>query len=327
MSKCLGCGAVLQDTDEKKDGYVKNLDAKLCLRCFKIKNYGEYKPVIKNNDEFVNMLESINKTNDLVVVVCDLFNFNPDMELLNKYLHNDVILVLTKRDLLPKSLFEAKLLDYIKTTNLNIVDRVIVSSMNNYNFDSLFDKINSYKHTNNVYVVGYTNAGKSTLINKMLHNYATSDTVITTSLLPNTTIDKIELKINENLTLIDTPGILDNGSIYYLKDISELKRLIPKKAIKPRTYQIKQFESLMIEDLIRLDVKYNNVTFFFANNLDINRAYRNHDEPVMDKHIINVRPYEDIVISGLGFIKFTKKETVTLYTLKGINVYVRNSLV
>ena len=39
--------------------------------------------------------------------------------------------------------------------------------------------------------------------------------MITVSNLPSTTLDLIENKINDELTLIDTPGLLDNGSMIY----------------------------------------------------------------------------------------------------------------
>ena len=327
MSKCLGCGSILQDQNTNKEGYVKDLNAKLCERCFKIKNYGEYKPVIKEEQEFITLLDTINKTNDLVVLVCDLFNFNPNLELIKKHLTNDILLVLTKRDLLPKSLFEDKLLNYLNNIELNIVDRVIVSSFNNYNFDSLYEKINTYKKSNNVYVVGFTNAGKSTLINKLLYNYGNLDINITTSILPNTTIDNIELVLNDNLTLIDTPGILDDGSIYYLKDIKELKRILPKTRIKPKTYQIRNEQIISVEDLFELELKNNNVTLFIANNLKVTRKYNKESNKQLEKHIILVNKNEDIVISGLGFIKFTKKEDIVLYTIKGIKIYKRKSLI
>ena len=108
MNKCIGCGAVLQSTLKDEIGYVKNVESKLCERCFKIRNYGEYITAIKEVSEFESLLKSINDTNDLVILVCDLFNFNPNMELISKYIRNDVLLVLTKRDLLPKSLYEEK---------------------------------------------------------------------------------------------------------------------------------------------------------------------------------------------------------------------------
>ena len=49
-----------------------------------------------------------------------------------------------------------------------------------------------YKNSSNVYFVGYTNSGKSTLINKIIYNYSDISSMITTSSLPNTTIDTIE---------------------------------------------------------------------------------------------------------------------------------------
>ena len=76
------------------------------------------------------------------------------------------------------------------------MDKIIVSSKNNYNLDLLMEKINNYKKTNNVYFVGYTNAGKSSLLNKIIKLCNLDDTLITTSSLPATTIDLIHIKIN-----------------------------------------------------------------------------------------------------------------------------------
>ena len=326
MNRCIGCGSVLQDKNVNEVGYVKNINSRLCERCFKIQNYGEYMPVIKEENEFINMLQEINKTNDLVILVCDLFNFNPDMELINKYINNDVILVLTKRDLLPKSLYEEKLLSYLDNVNLNIVDRIVISSMNNYHFDELLEMIKNYKKSNNVYVLGYTNVGKSTMINKILYNYASSNDVITTSILPNTTIDNISIKIDDELTLIDTPGVLDSGSIYYLKDIKELKNIIPKKEIKPISLQINKKQSVIVEDLFKIDLSNNDIVLYVSNKLKVNRTFK--DIKVdMDKYELDVKANHDIVLSGLGFIKFMKDEHITLYVIKGMKIYERKSLI
>ena len=47
---------------------------------------------------------------------------------------------------------------------------------------------------NKVYVVGNTNSGKSTLINKLIDNYSTIDNKkVTTSMYPSTTLDKVEI--------------------------------------------------------------------------------------------------------------------------------------
>ena len=112
------------------------------------------------------------------------------------------------------------------------------------------------------------------MINKILYNYSNNDTVITTSNLPSTTIDSIEIKVNDELTLIDTPGLLDNGDIINFIDSNTLKRIIPTKEIKPITYQIKSKQIIFIDNLVRLDIDNNNITIYMSNKLDINRLYK-----------------------------------------------------
>ena len=124
MNSCIGCGAELQTKDKTLEGYVKeeNLDKKLCERCFRIRNYGDYKRVSKTNVDFKKILDDINNTNDLVVLVVDLFMVNKDFEEITKNINNDILLVLTKRDILPKVVNDQKFLDYAKTLNINYID-------------------------------------------------------------------------------------------------------------------------------------------------------------------------------------------------------------
>lgn len=329
MCKCKGCGVILQDEDKASIGYTVNLKNNLCERCFRIRNYNEYKIVIKDNEDFIDILKNINKTDDLVVLVVDLFNINKNIEEISNYLNNNILLVLTKRDILPKSCYDKKLIEYFDNYNLNIVDTVIISSIKNYNFDELYNKINKYKNSNKVYVVGFTNSGKSTMINKILYNYSENNTVITTSNLPSTTIDSIEVVVNDNLTLIDTPGLLDNGDIIEYIDSNTLKKIIPNKELKPITYQIKDKQSIFIEDLVRIDIEdKNSLTIYMSNNLEINRVYKDtYKLKELKKYELLVEDDNDIVIQGLGFIKLTNKCNITIYTKEGVRVFVRKNLI
>lgn len=309
MNKCIGCGELTNQ--------------ELCERCFRIKNYNDYKVVSKTNNDFIPILESINN-NDLVILVVDLFNIG-DLSLFRKYLKNDILLVLTKRDLLPKSLYEEKLLNY--NYKIDYIDKIIISSEKNYNYDLLFEKINKYKKSNNVYVVGYTNAGKSSMINKLLYNYSSNKTEITTSPLPSTTLNTIEIKLDETLTLFDTPGLLDEKDIISKLDSSQIKKVIPKKEIKPITYQIKGSQILIIDDFLRVEASDVDLTFFVSNLLEIKRYYKDIDN-MKNYNKINIEVNNnDIVIKGLGFIKTNKKSVITVYTLDGVDVFTRDSLI
>ena len=207
MCRCTGCGVELQNIDRDVLGYTSNLGNNLCERCFRINNYNEYKTVVKSNQDFINILENINKTNDLVVLVVDLFNINKNLEEISKYVSNDILLVLTKRDILPKSCYDKKLLEYFSDYNLNIIDSIIISSVKNYNFDLLYSKILNNKKSNNVYVVGFTNAGKSIARNFSLSMASITCTIITLILvslgvLVSYNVNNITKDIEKELTIV-----------------------------------------------------------------------------------------------------------------------------
>lgn len=320
MKKCKGCGAFLQDSNDKFEGYTTNINNDLCERCFRIKNYNEYKLVDKNNIEFTDILKDINKTNDLVVLLVDLFNIPINLKEITEYLNNDILLVLTKKDIFSYKIPDGKFLSY--NYGINYIDSLVVSSNKNYNFDLLYEKINKYKKSNKVYIVGYTNSGKSTLINKFVHNYSKNNINITTSNLPSTTLNTLEIVIDDDLTLVDTPGILDNSNI----DVNLLKKVIPKKEIKPITYQIHSKQYIYIEDIIKIESIDNNLTLYFSNDLKIERKYKD-NKKLLNEKIVRVKKNEDIVISGIGFIKATNDEVIKINTKNSYLIYTRRSLI
>ena len=73
MAKCKGCGVNIQNIDENKIGYSSSIDSDYCLRCFKIKNYNDYKLIDKDNKELLNIINNIEDDN-LVVLVLDILN-------------------------------------------------------------------------------------------------------------------------------------------------------------------------------------------------------------------------------------------------------------
>lgn len=325
MSKCIGCGIELQDNDKTKLGYTTNIEKSLCERCFRIENYGEYKKVTKNNNEYINILKEINKTKDLVVLVLDIFNLTETINVIKDNINNDILLVITKRDILPKSVHDEKLIEYIKNYNLKIKDQVVISSYKNYNFDELYEKINNYKKSKNVYVIGFTNAGKSTMINKLIYNYSDNDTKITTSIMPSTTLDKIEINLNENLTIIDTPGLLCEKSFYDILEGKDLKKIIPKKEIKPISYQIKEKQYIVIDKYAIIEAENINMVLFMSNSLNIKRLYKKPETKLKERNIKIEN--NDLVINGLGFIKCIGKTNIKVYTCDEISVTTRKNLI
>lgn len=331
--KCSGCGVTLQDVNVLQEGYTTSLENDLCQRCFRMKNYGEYQIITKSNEEYLNILKDISLTKDLVLYVTDLLNIEEDLEEMRTLIPNKMILVLNKIDVLPKSVKEEKIINYLESKNLHFEEVIVISANKNYNIDYLLKRIKYHQTSKNVYVVGHTNAGKSSLINKLIHNYSDNNQELTMSPLPSTTLDTVSIDINEHLTLIDTPGLVDVGSILNHVDEKIVKKISPKKEIKPRTYQLRKGQSIIIEDIIRIDYvegEKNSFTLFISNDLKVKRLLNLfNNEELYDKNKLTyeMKYDEDLVVSGLGFIKIVNKGVIDIYIDKDVDTFTRKSLI
>ncbi len=331
--RCQGCGILLQDENVLQEGYTTNLENDICQRCFRMKNYGEYQMITKSNDEYLDILKGVGETKDLVLYITDLLNLEKNIEQIRNIISNKMILVLNKKDVLPKSVKETKLIDYLASKDIHFEEVIVISVNKNYNIDYLLKKIKFHQTSKNVYVVGHTNAGKSSLINKLIKNYSDKTQELTMSPLPSTTLNTLTIEINDYLTLIDTPGLVDSGSILNYVNEGMVKKISAKKEIKPRTYQLRKNQSIIIEDLVRIDYvsgEKNSFTLFVSNDLKVKRLLNlfNNDELKNQNKITYEMKYdEDLVINGLGFVKIVNKGTIDVYINKDVETFTRRSLI
>lgn len=316
--KCIGCGAELT-LEKGKLGYTKDIESDLCMRCFNIKNYNKYEKV-DHLEEINTIIKEVKASNDIVIFVVDVFNLSNKIKEIVDYLNNNVILCITKYDLV--DIDESKILNYL---NINTLGTIVISSKNNYNLDNLMELIEDNKKSNNVYLVGYTNAGKSTLINKIIKNYSNNNYELTTSVLPSTTLNFVKVNVNDNLTLIDTPGIIVSNIIDYL-DEEEIKKVIPKKKIKPQIYQIKTEQTIMVDNFLGIKIKpYNTVVFYGADGLKYTRYYNDIETSLKVKKI-KVSDNSELIVNGFGIIKIKKQTEVQLYLQGNIDIEIRKAL-
>ena len=322
--KCIGCGIELQDNDIHGDGYISSNDHNLCLRCFKIKNYGQNNIINVTNDDYMKILDNINE-DDIVVYVSNLLTLNLDY--INKF--KNVILVLTKRDILPKSVKDFKIINYV-SSKFKIKDIVIVSAFKKMNLDCLYSKLINLGKGKKIYFVGATNSGKSTLINEMIKSYNGVIGDITVSSFPSTTLSTIDVKIGE-LDAVDTPGIVCEDSVINSLSIKDIKKLNSKKEIKPITFQVNGKGSILLDKMFRIDydTDVSSMTFYVSNNLDVSKISLLHNSSMLDYNFLNydIDSENDIVIEDVGFIKVTNPMKIKVYYKDNINIKIRDSLI
>ncbi|MEG2457514.1 MAG: GTPase [Bacilli bacterium] len=330
--KCTGCGSILQTLNKDKDGYVSEKvisSALLCERCFKIKNYGVYS-VADTRIDYEKIIYDIDKTSADVVFLIDILNLNKETIKFLEYFKKRVYVILTKRDLIPKSVSDKKLIKYFKENYYDTDFVMCVSSISRKNIDEFYNKINKDK-VRKLYVVGLTNSGKSTFINALMGSVGLLPN-ITVSSIPNTTLDYINIKLNDKLTIIDTPGFIMENSIYKFLSLKSVVDITPKKEIKVHLYQLKEGWSILVEDIIRIDyIKgvQNSFCFYMNNDLKYEKikTKTNDKLKVLPKLNIELDGKKDIVINGVGFIKIVKPANVVVYTLDEKLVSVRSSMI
>lgn len=329
--ECLGCGSVLQTIAPKEEGFVKSSvlsKADYCERCFKIKHYGEYSVLDKKIDTD-GIIRNINSDNlASVAILIDALNINDNIKKYIKRFKNKKYILITKKDILPKSLKEKKLIEYIKNNVCDTENIMCISSVKNYNIDNFLNKIKE-DNVKRLYIVGFTNSGKSTFINHLLTSQMKNPT-ITTSAIPNTTASYITIKLDNKITIVDTPGFIDSNAVYNFIDYNKTIKLYPKKEIRVKTFQIRSGYSIVINDILRIDnlSKCNSFSFYMSDKLRYEKVkFKNEKLKILPSISIETNECTDVLVNGLGFIRITKPGKFKIYALDEKMISIRKSMI
>ena len=289
MTKCVGCGIKLQEKDKNELGYTPNLNNALCERCFKLKNYNilTNKGINIDNDKLIN---KINELNTCVLFLVDFINLDSEVIDAYKKIKSKKILIITKADIIPKNIKYQKLIQNIKNIYEIKEDLILTSSKTKLNIKTITKLCLEEKK---ICLAGFTNAGKSSLINALVG----SD--ITVSKKSNTTQNFIKLNV-DGINIYDAPGFMSNIN----------RENIPRSIIRPITYQFPSKHYLLIQDIKLNILDDSNFTIYVGNEANIIR--RKENENVECKIIVPKN--SDVIIKGFCFINFKNTCMISLNT-------------
>ncbi|CAH1643793.1 unnamed protein product [Spodoptera littoralis] len=222
---CGGCGALLHCSDPAIPGYlpseiykgraVEELKTMECQRCHFLKEYNIALDVSVEPEEYEKLLESIRNVKSLVLLMVDLLDFPCSIwpgivDIIGT--DRPIILVANKVDLLPGDSIgylkrvKESLMTQIKNSKLNdanIKHVALISAKTGYGVEELISAMfKLWLCKGDVFLVGCTNVGKSSLFNALLQSdYCKVHAVdiikrATVSRWPGTTLNLLKFPIN-----------------------------------------------------------------------------------------------------------------------------------
>lgn len=365
--QCIGCGAVIQTENPSEAGYLpasalaKGMDDGnfYCQRCFRLRHYNELQDLTIDDDVFLEKLSAISEDEDaLIINVVDIFDVEGSLiNGLRRFVGNQPIVVAANKfDLLPKVTKENRVKHWLKQVlhqnGLQAEDVFLISANKKHTLEPLIELIKKAVLSKNIYIVGVTNVGKSTLINQLIAYFGGEKEIITTSNHPGTTLDMIRIPLTEEHAIVDTPGIVHRTQLAHYLNRDEIKTLLPTKPLKPMTFQLNPDQTIFIGAAARVDFtrgKRASFTYYVSKDATLHRTKTEGAEEFYLKHrgellsppfketlenfpelvsrTIQLKPDYDVAISGLGWFTVNEPVEIVIWTPKGVALSIREAII
>ncbi|CAO3647442.1 unnamed protein product [Cunninghamella blakesleeana] len=324
----------------------------VCQRCHSLSYQGRQEmndsKFLRESQQYSSLSFLKSKQQPVLIYVMDITNmpwsFHSLRQILKTQPNSRIMIVANKFDILPPSTYrhEQRIRDYIlsyikKELNIptNIIESLtLISAKKGWGIKGLIRRIQqTLLPTDDLYVIGSVNAGKSALINQFLshsislnkHQYKT-----TSSSVPGTTIgmikiplhtlgmshhhsssiDKNKRTITREHFLIDTPGLIDDSIRPYTSSLKQLK---------PVTFRLQPGQTFLLDKNVRIDLLSSTqpilLTLFTSHIPHITKTEKVKNsqedlEPIADG-LVNIRHGHhshgivDFVFMNMGWVSLT----------------------
>ena len=362
VARCYRCGAILQTDDENKEGYISpEIVSKypegllLCNDCFKNERFNTEPKEPHFEESYQTILEQIKESKPLIAYVVDLFSFEGSfITKLNEMIKGlDVLVIANKRDLLPKDIDDEALLEYVahrlRVAKLEVRDVVLTSSSTNYNIDLMYQKIVELSNNRDVYFIGASISGKSTLITELLKRYQNNTRkLITVANFKNTDLRGYKIPLTDKTSIYELPGTDIHNSLLSKVERVVQNQITPRKEVKARKFNLHCNNSVAIGGLCVVELlskTKTDISIYASSGVEVKMKRitgekylqsilkKKNIKPCSSRHTlfnefdaydfqITEEGSRDIGILGLGWFNFKgNDQTFRIFVPKGVYVY------
>ncbi|CAO3619379.1 unnamed protein product [Mucor fragilis] len=289
--------------------HQQHSERNVCQRCYALQHHNASTTsstpgFLRSSQQFGSLDFLKTKRDPLMVAVFDVTDLPASMGHLPQLLQQNpgarILLAANKMDLLPASArrHEQRIRDWIlqhmKSIGVptqQVVSVTLISAKKGWGIPTLMRKMDRERlPTDDIYLVGSTNVGKSALVNQFMSQIrGTLDAEgrriksqlkaqykITSSAVPGTTMGTIKVPLHalgmtgsddgqaqdwekrrfvtKDRFLIDTPGIINDQQLIHQLDHDEQKKLVNQKEMSPVTFKLEPGKSLLLKPLVRIDL-------------------------------------------------------------------------
>lgn len=346
--RCYHCGAILQCENENEKGYIipeslhraTPIQIIYCDRCFEtMKAFNNSELEQKVDQEVLKILDDAFATDALIIWVVDLFSFNGTLnsEIAKKVKKLNVIVVGNKRDLFPLNVKDESLVEYLNATfnayGIKPKSVRLLGATNKIDSKQLIDSVNTARKGHDVYMIGNSTSGKTSIINRAMKGFENKTTrQIKTITYPGTSVNVLEIPLSRSSFFYELPGISQTTSATGKLEKDVVRQIVPKKAVKLITRTMSAGDALMVGSLAAFEIikgKTTNYRFYSAEGVETRKVQskklddyinenniRRFARPVSERLVSfldydmfeyameNDKKWHDIAIEGLGWLSF-----------------------
>ena len=346
--RCYHCGAILQCENENEKGYIipeslhraTPIQIIYCDKCFEtMKAFNNSELEQKVDQEVLKILDDAFATDALIIWVVDLFSFNGTLnsEIAKKVKKLNVIVVGNKRDLFPLNVNDESVVEYLNVTfnayGIKPKSVRLLGATNKIDSKELIDSMNTARKGHDVYMIGNSTSGKTSIINRAMKGFENKTTrQIKTITYPGTNVNVLEIPLSRSSFFYELPGISQTTSATGKLEKDVVRQIVPKKAVKFITRTMSAGDALMVGSLAAFEIikgKTTNYRFYSAEGVETRKVQskklddyinenniRRFARPVSERLVSfldydmfeyameNDKKWHDIAIEGLGWLSF-----------------------